>query len=470
MIEKVGSDYTTKNIACVNMDISMDSSKKVTSKKDLAGTWYAFDTNDLRNVDVNNPMSLITSVQFSFDVSFVDDPEEDIVQYFAKTDFIHTSPIDTTESWTETPDPVQGYKYDAVAKNEWINNPESVHGLKMKISSILRLKDSKNFGSLGRGLYYSKAFGTKFITDSKEAVVSTALKDHINSKTTYSTEFKDAYVTFDYYDHKESKMKHDGYASSLNGDLSSTFSDYMSAFTGTNYSETNAVHLRSLCGYKAILRNDEEGEFDHAEFKFLPREISIYPKSFEAKDSITNYLDRWNSDEILTLDDGTGEKEFTKAQRDDLTYSDTISLIVAVIDTFINAITIALVVFTSLSLVVSCFMIAVITYISVVERIKEIGVIRSLGGRKGDVASLFIVETIMTGLFSGVFGIVMTYILQIIVNAILLAKFGLAIMNLTIWTALMMIGISVVLSVLSGLVPSQSAAHKDPVVALRSNE
>ena len=470
MIEKVGSDYSTKNIACVNMDISMDSSKKVTSKKDLAGTWYAFDTNDLRNVDVNNPMSLITSVQFSFDVSFVDDPEEDIVQYFAKTDFIHTSPIDTAESWTETPDPVQGYKYDAVAKNEWINNPESVHGLKMKISSILRLKDSKNFGSLGRGLYYSKAFGTKFITDSKEAVVSTALKDHINSKSTYSTEFKDAYVTFDYYDHKELKMKHDGYASSLNGDLSSTFSDYMSAFTGTNYSETNAVHLRSLCGYKAILKNDEKGEFDHAEFKFLPREISIYPKSFEAKDSITNYLDRWNSDEILTLDDGTGEKEFTKAQRDDLTYSDTISLIVAVIDTFINAITIALVVFTSLSLVVSCFMIAVITYISVVERIKEIGVIRSLGGRKGDVASLFIVETMMTGLFSGVFGIVMTYILQIIVNAILLAKFGLAIMNLTIWTALMMIGISIALSVLSGLIPSQSAAHKDPVVALRSNE
>ena len=470
MIEKVGSDYSTKNIACVNMDISMDSSKKVTSKKDLAGTWYAFDTNDLRNVDVNNPMSLITSVQFSFDVSFVDDPEEDIVQYFAKTDFIHTSPIDTAESWTETPDPVQGYKYDAVAKNEWINNPESVHGLKMKISSILRLKDSKNFGSLGRGLYYSKAFGTKFITDSKEAVVSTALKDHINSKSTYSTEFKDAYVTFDYYDHKELKMKHDGYASSLNGDLSSTFSDYMSAFTGTNYSETNAVHLRSLCGYKAILKNDEEGEFDHAEFKFLPREISIYPKSFEAKDSITNYLDRWNGDEILTLDDGTGEKEFTKAQRDDLTYSDTISLIVAVIDTFINAITIALVVFTSLSLVVSCFMIAVITYISVVERIKEIGVIRSLGGRKGDVASLFIVETMMTGLFSGVFGIVMTYILQIIVNAILLVKFGLAIMNLTIWTALMMIGISIALSVLSGLIPSQSAAHKDPVVALRSNE
>ena len=478
MIERDGTDYITKNIACVNNEISFDASKKIISKKDLAGTWYAFDTNDLRTLDINNMMALASAVQFSFDASFVDDPETDVIEYITKMDTISRfmdpetpiTPIETDESWTETPDPVKGYKYDAVADDAWIKNPGSVHGIKMKISSILRLKDSKNFGSLSRGLYYSKAFGTKYINDSKNAVVTNAIKDHINQKASHATEFNDAYVTFSYYDHSDKEMKYDGYASSLNGDLSSTFSDYMSAFTGSNSAETNAVHLRSLCGYKAIAKNDEEGEYDHSEFKFLPREISIYPKSFDAKDSITNYLDRWNSDEVLTLNDGVSDKEFRKVERDDLTYSDTISLIVSVIDTFINAITIALVVFTSLSLVVSCFMIAVITYISVVERIKEIGVIRSLGGRKGDVASLFIVETMMTGLFSGVFGIVITYILQIIVNAILLAKFGLAIMNLTIWTALMMIGISVALSVLSGLVPSQSAAHKDPVVALRSNE
>jgi putative ABC transport system permease protein len=279
-------------------------------------------------------------------------------------------------------------------------------------------------------------------------------------------EFKQAYVKFPYYDHKQEKIRPDGYASSLNGDLTTSFTDIFMSFSGVNYFDNNAVHLRSLCGYKALIVNDDEGEFSSAQFKKLPREISIYPKSFEAKDSITSYLDRWNSDEVLTLN-GT---KYTRAERDDLSYTDTISLIVAVIDTFINAVTIALIVFTSLSLVVSCFMIAVITYISVVERIKEIGVIRSLGGRKGDVASLFIMETLMTGLFSGVFGITMTYILQIIVNVILVAQFGIAIMNLTVWTALLMIGISIALSVLSGLIPSQSAAHKDPVVALRSNE
>ena len=368
--------------------------------------------------------------------------------------------------WDEKPSAVRGYYYDADIKNDgWISNPASVNGLEMKISCILRLKDSKSFGSLSRGLYYTKAFGDKFTEQSKEAKVSIALKNHLNNQATYNTEFNQAYVKFEYYDHANKEVRN-GYASSLNGDLSTTFSDIFMSFGGINYFENNAVHLRSLCGYKALVVNDKNDEFKSCDFKHLPREISIYPKSFEGKDSITNYLDRWNSDEILVLNN----VEYTKAQRDDLTYTDTISLIVSVIDTFINAITIALVVFTSLSLVVSCFMIAVITYISVVERIKEIGVIRSLGGRKGDVASLFIMENLMTGLFSGVFGVTMTYVLQIIVNTILVVKFGLAIIKLTPLTALLMIGISIALSVLSGLIPSQSAAHKDPVVALRSNE
>ena len=242
--------------------------------------------------------------------------------------------------------------------------------------------------------------------------------------------------------------------------------DLFSSLTGVDYFEKNAMFLRSLCGEKAIKKLDEEGEFISTEYKDLPSEISIYPTSFEGKNNITSYLDRWNSDDVLTIDGVS----YTKAHRDDLSYSDTISLIVAVIDTFINAITIALIVFTSLSLVVSCFMIAVITYISVVERIKEIGVIRSLGGRKKDVANLFVMETLMTGLFSGLFGVAITYALQIIVNIILMNAFGITIMHLTAGTALIMISVSIVLSVLSGLIPSQSAAHKDPVIALRSNE
>ena len=116
-------------------------------------------------------------------------------------------------------------------------------------------------------------------------------------------------------------------------------------------------------------------------------------------------------------------------------------------------------------------MIAVITYISVVERTKEIGIIRSVGGRKKDVSRLFITETFMTGFFSGVFGLLITYIFEIIFNIVMFTNFGVyGIANLTVWTALIMLGISVILSVLSGLIPSMKASHQDPVIALRSNE
>ena len=434
--------YNVQTIVCLNTELP----PTLNSKEDLAGTWTVIDVNTMAPVPAYTFIINENGTKVNLGGSELD--------------------VDIQSS---EPTPVKGYAYEAVANSGWLANPENelINGKKLQISAILRLKESNQFGSLGRGLYYSEAFKERFISDSKSdlAKVTKALKDHIKSPIYHSTEFDQAFVTFDYFNHSTNGIDH-GYASSLNGDFSTSFTDLFAGLTGGGSAEKNAVHLRSLCGDKVINENNEDGTFKNAEFKPFPREISIYPKSFEGKDEITSYLDKWNEDVVLTLDGN----DYRRVDRDELTYTDTISLIVSVIDTFINAITIALVVFTSLSLVVSCFMIAVITYISVVERIKEIGVIRSLGGRKGDVASLFIVETMMTGLFSGVFGIVITYILQIIINAILVVKYGLAIMNLTFLTALMMIGISIALSVLSGLIPSQSAAHKDPVVALRSNE
>ena len=466
-LERTDSGFVDTDVACVNLG---KLSTPLKEKIDLGGTWLGFSVEDLRNYYSNLP-ELLSHQKFELNLT----PNETTI---VSADFKNT---ETAEKTTGIPfvdntnikkvtQPVEGYSYEAIADDSWISNPSQpgVDGSKMKISSILRLKEGKKFGSLSRGLYYSKAFGDKYRNDSKDAIVSDALKKHMNSSdvTVRTTVFNKAYVTFPYFDHAELVIKKDGYASTLNTDLYSSFTDLFAGFMGSDSQEKNASHLRSLCGYKAVVKHNEQGIWSGVEFKELPKSISIYPKSFEGKDEVTKYLDIWNTDEVLTINGS----QYTKAQRDDLSYSDTISLIAAVIDTFIDAITIALIVFTSLSLVVSCFMIAVITYISVVERIKEIGVIRSLGGRKRDVAGLFVMETFMTGLFSGVFGVIVTYIIQVIVNIILNAQFGLAIIKLTIPTALLMIGVSVVLSVLSGLIPSQSAAHKDPVVALRSNE
>lgn len=377
-------------------------------------------------------------------------------------------------SVNEVTEPITGYHYQAELSDEMKKNPEAFGGTKLRIGSILRLKEDKQFGSLSRGVYFNKSFGDKYIADSNndDALLTKSMKSYFGSEAQKLKQFN-AYVKFNYWDYSDDQnpVQKEGYASSLNGDLSSSFSDLFSAITGVNYLETDKVHLRSVCGYKAnpIYVNEE---IDHYEFELLPRDISIYPKSFEAKDRITEYLDRWNSDEQIDIYNGNEYvKTLSANDRNELTYTDTIKLIITVIDTLITTVTIALVSFTSLALVVSSFMIAVITYISVVERTKEIGIIRSVGGRKKDVSRLFITETFMTGLFSGLFGLIITYILELILNAIMYGLFGIGgIANLTIPTALIMLAISILLSVLSGLIPSMRASNQDPVIALRSAE
>ena len=471
MSDKFSAGYGDMNspqtlLSPINFELtrSSDPNTDPDPLKKVVGTWTGSYINDADET-VNCTLTIPSSGNITLSIN----------GGMARTMLYDTTKYDSAIHYEE----FDGYSYKAEVQNDW------GVGTEMQVKSILRLKDSKQFGCLSSGIYYSNAFAEKFIRDSvafenpdtHEKNVTKALQEYIGSEQEKNEAFN-AYVQFEFKDHK--KLDSDGNpttqvtcASSLNGDISSSFSDLFSNLTGTNNISVDSTHLRSLCGLKAniaYVEETDEIDKDNITFEKIPQSISIYPKSFEAKDKITDYLDKWNQDGDITLNVKGTEKTLSKEERPVLTYTDTISLIVSVIDTFINAITIALVVFTSLSLVVSCFMIAVITYISVVERIKEIGVIRSLGGRKGDVASLFIMETLMTGLFSGVFGIIMTYILQVIVNAVLIVKFGIAIMNLTVFTALIMIGISVALSVLSGLIPSQSAAHKDPVVALRSNE
>ena len=199
--------------------------------------------------------------------------------------------------------------------------------------------------------------------------------------------------------------------------------------------------------------------------------IMIYPVNFEQKTFVQEHLDRWNSEETLTFfsESRSGEITLTAEERDDIKYTDNLSLVIAIINNLIDIVTFALIGFTSLSLVVSCVMIGIITYVSVVERIKEIGVIRSLGGRKRDVSNLFTAETFIIGLFSGAIGIALTYVGSWIINMIINAQQGIETIAIFPWYyAVMMVGVSVFLTLISGLMPSRSAARKDPVVALRT--
>ena len=182
--------------------------------------------------------------------------------------------------------------------------------------------------------------------------------------------------------------------------------------------------------------------------------IYIYTDSFNAKQNILNYLDTWN-------DTHETEKQ--------VKYTDTVGMMMSMVETMLDAITYVLVAFTAISLVVSSVMIGIITYVSVVERVKEIGVLRSLGARKMDIKNLFNAETFIIGLASGIFGVCVTYVLCIGVNAILALLTGIAsLATLPIKSAVIMVTVSVVLTLISGLIPAKAAAKKDPVVALRT--
>ena len=369
---------------------------------------------------------------------------------------------------TEHTEAVTGYQYSATVEEGWEN------GTELKIAGILRPKKGVSFGSLSRGVYYTKEFQEKYMNDAYNSQIirdeNHGFINHIQNPAMKNTLYN-AYVTFKYTDWTDPDnpvYESFGYASSLNGDLSSSFSSLFGSITGRDYSQENAVHFRSLCGLKIVENVNDAGESSYT-YEKLPETMSIYPINFATKDKVNQYLDDWNKDVKITLYDGTAkEKVLGSGSRDELTYTDTISLIITVIDTMITIITTALVIFTSLSLVVSSFMIAVITYISVMERVKEIGVIRSLGGRKKDVSRLFIAENLVTGTLSGLIGLGITGIACLIINLVI-AQFGVpAIAILTLPIFGIMLALSIVLSVLAGLIPSMHASRQDPVIALRS--
>ena len=197
--------------------------------------------------------------------------------------------------------------------------------------------------------------------------------------------------------------------------------------------------------------------------------ISIYPVNFKNKNLATDYLDKWNGDETLNYSFGGVEYEIKADDRSNVKYSDTLELIISLINQMIQIVTIALIAFSAVSLIVSTIMIGIITYVSVVERTKEIGIIRAMGGRKRDVKNLFTAETFIIGLVAGIIGVAITYVISIVVNLIFFNMLAIpTIAALPWWQAVIMVAISVCLTLVSGLSPASAAAKKDPVVALRT--
>ena len=189
-----------------------------------------------------------------------------------------------------------------------------------------------------------------------------------------------------------------------------------------------------------------------------PSTINIYPKDFESKDMITTRISEYNDKQT---NDGKEENV--------ITYTDIVGVMMSSVSTIINVISYVLIAFVGISLVVSSIMIGIITYISVLERTKEIGILRSIGASKKDVSRVFNAETLIIGLVAGLIGIGVTILLNIPINMVIKSMVGISnISKLPTKGAIILVAISVGLTMTAGLIPAKFAAKRDPVEALRT--
>lgn len=292
-------------------------------------------------------------------------------------------------------------------------------GEKIKISGILRLKENMTYGCLTSGLNITESLVDKYVRKNMESAIVRWMTDEANAHKIGDYTFRlSPSAHLDEYYYADSRVDE---AFGLSG-------------IRFNYDQTSV--LRLIGGLNTYTS------------------ISFYPKDFDTKEVLIDKLDAWNE---------------THEEGDKITYTDTVGLMMSMVQQILNAVTYVLVAFTAISLVVSSVMIGIITYVSVVERTKEIGVLRACGARKKDIKNLFNAETFIIGLSSGVFGVAVTYLLSIGINALLGSLTGITTLAaLPFTSALIMVAVSIVLTLISGLIPASAAAKKDPVVALRT--
>lgn len=331
------------------------------------------------------------------------------------------------------------YPYEYDGRKENLNVTEN-EGVKVKITAVLRLKEGLTYGCLTSGLNITEAAVNEYIALNMQSEIVKFINDHTQKQE---------------YEGKEYLIY---------------------AFPPAKNLEKYYTHSREIetpLGTIKVRYTSDDGALRWVGGSNAPNGLKVYATDFDGKDELLAYLDGWNElcenggEYVYT--DAEGEHRLVLGEADKITYTDRVGLLMGMMQTMLNVITYVLVAFTAISLVVSSVMIGIITYVSVVERVKEIGVLRSLGARKRDIRNLFNSETFIIGLAAGLIGIVFTYLISIVINLIIFTLTGIAnIAALPPLTAFIMVCVSILLTLISGLIPAQAAAKKDPVIALRT--
>ena len=380
---------------------------------------------------------------------------------------------------------------------------DSSKGIELKITGVLRIKETASIGVMTTGLCYLPSLQETIVNANKTSQISTIFKENyvLNKKDSSGNSL----TSIDFLNELTELFSKSSVA--ISG-LNKLFDKYFSFYDTSGQvieatDSTTAVEqyltlaqskgvdlvtdelkkngLSNILNYILEIEidfilptkyndayNDLLGLIAYINSYSTIQSIIIFPKDLTSKDKLLNALDEYNKVNVLDPDDPYHASNSNEC----IYYTDIVGDLTEGLGQMINVISIVLIIFASISLLVSCVMTGIITYVSVVERTKEIGILRALGARKKDVGRLFEAESCIIGGLAGVFGCLLAYIITLPINQILNALYGEYnignIASLNILHAILLTLISILLTFFSGLLPARIAAKKDPVIALRS--
>ena len=361
--------------------------------------------------------------------------------------------IESSERVSYTYDELLGLTYKLVLNSDyyqksngiWFDKSEDETYMKkvignapeIKVVGIIKINDETVAQSMRGGVGYTKEL-TKYVIDaSNKSLPVIEQKNNPNTNIFSGLEFPSDEENNNFsYDNmsKQEMLKFSSMSNEELANLMKAYADNKNASYENNLIKLGAVDLE------------------------VPSQINIYPKDFDSKNKIVEAIEEYNK----------LQKENDK-EENVINYTDIVGTMMKSVSQIINTISYVLIAFVAISLIVSSIMIGIITYISVLERTKEIGILRSIGASKKDISRVFNAETFIVGLISGILGIVITVLLTIPINSIIYHVTGVTIITkVPIGAAITLIIISMLLTIVSGLIPSRIASKKDPVVALRT--
>ena len=361
-----------------------------------------------------------------------------------------------------------GYYSSVINQEGKIEDLLKTKALKVKFVGVIKQKDDSKTSTITGSIGYTKALTDWIIKhtnnssvvktqeSNKKVSVFNGLKYKINGDKDKASEAKKYVASLEVSEKARlaSSLLKNIYGDKTSSAMYMSESDLASLLDMFMQNPDQKTLINIYDTYISVGTYDDTMEELGKVVQGTPSKIEIYTDSFENKDKIKEEIEKYN-------------KTVTKENK--INYTDYVGLLMSSVTTIVNTISYVLIAFVSISLVVSSIMIAIITYISVLERIKEIGILRAIGASKKDVTRVFNAETFIEGFIAGLFGVLITILLNIPINSIIKNLTDADVKSvLPITGAIILIIISIILTVIAGLVPSRMASKKDPVEALRS--